>query len=114
MKVAIYTRVSTDRQSHESQLIELRALCERRGWSEVREFTDTISGSRFTRKGLEELLKQVRRGRVGAVVVFKLDRLGRSLPHLAQIVAELTAHNVALICTTQGIDSHIGFAKMVV
>jgi hypothetical protein len=39
------------------------------------------------------------------VVRFKLDRLGRSLAHLAQIVAELTAHGVALICTTQGIDT---------
>jgi len=39
------------------------------------------------------------------VVCFKLDRLGRSLPHLAQLVAELAAHGVALVCTSQGIDT---------
>ena len=39
------------------------------------------------------------------IVVFKLDRLGRSLPHLAQIVAELSNHRTALICTSQGIDT---------
>jgi len=39
------------------------------------------------------------------VVCFKLDRLGRSLPHLAQLVAEFAAHGVALVCTSQGIDT---------
>ena len=39
------------------------------------------------------------------IVCFKLDRLGRSLPHLAQIVGELTSHRVALVCPSQGIDT---------
>ena len=39
------------------------------------------------------------------IVCFKLDRLGRSLAHLAQIIAELSAHGVSLICTSQGIDT---------
>jgi DNA invertase Pin-like site-specific DNA recombinase len=50
-------------------------------------------------------MAEVRRGRVDVIVCFKLDRLGRSLPHLAQIVAELTAHRVALVCPSQGIDT---------
>ncbi|MCI0538446.1 MAG: recombinase family protein, partial [Verrucomicrobiales bacterium] len=47
----------------------------------------------------------VRRGRLQMVICFKLDRLGRSLAHLAQIVAELSTHRVALVCTSQGIDT---------
>ncbi|HNQ88449.1 MAG TPA: recombinase family protein [Verrucomicrobiota bacterium] len=105
MKTAIYTRVSTDKQAHDSQLVELREFCRRRNWGSVVEFADTISGSKFTRQGLDSLLAQVRKGRVERIVVFKLDRLGRSLPHLAQLVAELANHRTALVCTTQGLDT---------
>ena len=50
-------------------------------------------------------MADVRRSRLDAVVVFKLDRLGRSLARLAQLVGELTSNNVALVCTSQGIDT---------
>lgn len=105
MKAAIYARVSTDRQTHDSQLIELRDYCQRRGWEIGKVYCDRISGSKFSRDGLNELMMDVRRGRVRAVVCFKLDRLGRSLAHLAQVIAELTSRNVALICSSQGIDT---------
>jgi DNA invertase Pin-like site-specific DNA recombinase len=105
MKTAIYTRVSTAAQTQDSQLVELREHCRRRNWSDTVEYADTISGSKFTRQGLDALLSHVRKGRVERIVVFKMDRLGRSLPHLAQIVAELSNHGTALICTSQGIDT---------
>ena len=105
MKTAIYVRISTDKQSHESQLLELRTHCQRRGWAEVVEYSDTITGSKFTRRGLDALFADVRKGKVERVVVFKLDRLGRSLAHLAQLIAELTANGTALVCTSQGIDT---------
>src|SRR5437867_5328176 len=105
MKVAIYTRVSTDKQTHHSQLNELRDYCKRRGWTEVIEYADVISGAKFSRQGLDKLMAEVRRGRVDVIVSFKLDRLGRSLPHLAQLVGELTTHRVALVCPSQGIDT---------
>ena len=50
-------------------------------------------------------MTDVRRNRLNVIICFKLDRLGRSLPHLAQIVAELTSHGVALVCPSQGIDT---------
>src|ERR1051326_5471289 len=105
MRTAIYTRVSTDRQSHDSQLTELHDYCRRRAWTNVTEYRDVISGARFTRQGLDQLMADVRRRRLDVVVCFKLDRLGRSLSHLAQLVTELTAHGVALVCTSQGIDT---------
>ena len=105
MNVAIYTRISTDKQSHDSQLSELREYCQRRNWLDVTEYSDVISGSNFARRGLDHLMQDIRRGRIDLVVCFKLDRLGRSLAHLAQIIAEFTSHNVALICTSQGIDT---------
>jgi putative DNA-invertase from lambdoid prophage Rac len=75
------------------------------GGQEITEYADTISGSKFTRQGLDALLAQVRKGKVARILVFKLDRLGRSLPHLAQIVSELSGNGTALICTSQGIDT---------
>src|SRR5436190_332169 len=105
MKVALYTRVSTDKQTDDSQLAELRGYCARRAWANVIEYRDVISGAKFSRTGLDKLMVDVRRGRVAVIVCFKLDRLGRSLAHLAQIVGELTTHQVALVCPSQGIDT---------
>jgi DNA invertase Pin-like site-specific DNA recombinase len=105
MKIAIYTRVSTDKQTHDSQLNELREYCQRRNWANVVEYADVISGAKFSRQGLDKLMADVRRGKLDVVVCFKLDRLGRSLPHLAQIVGELTTYKVALVCPSQGIDT---------
>jgi DNA invertase Pin-like site-specific DNA recombinase len=103
--VVIYSRVSTDKQSHDSQLAELRHYCANRGWSEPEEIVDTISGIKNSRAGLDRLMAAVRRGKVKVVVCFKLDRLGRSLSHLVQLVDEFATHRVALVVPSQGIDT---------
>ena len=103
MRVVIYSRVSTDRQLHDSQLQEIRAYCDRRGWRDAEEFSDTASGAKTNRQGLDALMALVRRGRVDVIICFKLDRLGRSLAHLAQLIGEFQTNRVALVCTSQGI-----------
>jgi DNA invertase Pin-like site-specific DNA recombinase len=105
MRVALYLRVSTDRQTTDSQTLELREYCSRRGWAKVIEYADTASGSKLTRAGLDALMRDIRRGRVDAVVAYRLDRLGRSLAHLVQIIGEMTTHRVALIVPGQAIDT---------
>jgi DNA invertase Pin-like site-specific DNA recombinase len=105
MKTAIYLRVSTDRQTTDSQAGELRDYCARRGWKTPRVFRDTSSGAKFSREGLDALMREIRKGRIDTVVAHKLDRLGRSLPHLAQLVGEMAAHQVALVIPAQGIDT---------
>lgn len=105
MKIALYLRVSTDRQTTDSQSVELREYCARRGWTNVVEYCDTVSGAKFSRKGLDALMREVRRGRIEAIVAYKLDRLGRSLAHLAQLIGEMNAHRVALVIPAQGIDT---------
>jgi putative DNA-invertase from lambdoid prophage Rac len=105
LKVTIYARVSSDRQTHNSQLAELREYCGRRGWNQVEEIVDTASGAKSSREGLDRLMRAVRRGKVDVVVCFKLDRLGRSLSHLAQLIEEFVAHDVALVVPSQGIDT---------
>src|SRR5437773_7836288 len=104
-KIALYLRVSTDRQTTQSQAVELREYCSLRGWMDVAEYCDTASGAKFSREGLDALMRDVRKGRIDTIVAYKLDRLGRSLAHLAQLIGELTAHRVALVIPAQGIDT---------
>jgi DNA invertase Pin-like site-specific DNA recombinase len=101
----IYLRVSTAEQETDSQEHQVLEFCRVRGWLSPLIFRDAASGAASTRPGLEDLLAQVRAGGVHQVVTYKLDRLGRSLTHLAIIVGELQMRNVALICTSQGIDT---------
>ena len=105
-RIAVYGRVSTDGQSHASQLREVRAYIRRR-WpkAKVAEYLDKASGARFSRKGLDDLMTHVRQGHVDVLAVYKLDRLGRSLQHLAQLIGEFEAHGTALVATSQGIDT---------
>lgn len=104
-RVALYLRVSTAEQNHEPQRQELLEFCTRRGWPAPAEFVDQISGAKFTRAGLDGLMAAVRAGELDVVVCVKLDRLGRSLAHLAQLIGELDKHKVSLICSSQGIDT---------
>ena len=105
-RIAIYARVSTNGQSHTSQLREVRAYVRRR-WpkAQLTEYLDKASGIRFAREELARMMAEVRQGRIDVIAVFKLDRLGRSLQHLAQLIGEFQAHGTALVSTSQGIDT---------
>ena len=108
MKVAIYTRVSTDGQSVNAQLAELREVADRRGWEIVHEYTDKgISGAkgRDKRPGLDAMLKAATRGEFDAVAAWSVDRLGRSLQHLVAGLGDLHAAGVGLYLHKQGLDT---------
>ena len=105
MKTAIYCRVSTDEQTVEPQLIELRAYAAQRKMLVTHEFTDTISGSKYARTGLDALLELVRAKKVEAVLVVKIDRVSRSLKHFVRFCDELKQNGVSLIVPGQGIDT---------
>jgi DNA invertase Pin-like site-specific DNA recombinase len=102
---AIYVRVSTLEQKHDSQLKELKDYCALRRWEKPVVYAEKQSGVSASRPALERLMTDVRCGKVERIVCFKLDRLGRSLSHLALLVEELTRHHVALVCSSQGIDT---------
>ena len=105
-RIAVYGRVSTGAQNHASQLREVRAHVRRR-WprAEMTEYLDKTSGTRSSRDGLDAMMAEVRKGRIDVVAVYKLDRLGRSLQHLAQLIGELETHCTALVASSQGIDT---------
>lgn len=107
-KVAIYARVSTDSQSTENQLLELRIVAKQRGWIVVGEYIDdAISGSkgRDKRPAFDKLQKDAVRGSFDAVAVWSVDRLGRSLQDLVTFLNEIRASGVNLYLHQQGLDT---------
>jgi DNA invertase Pin-like site-specific DNA recombinase len=107
-RAAIYVRVSTDKQTVENQLRELRQIAERRGWEVVKEYQDAgISGSkgRDGRSGLDEMLKDAQRRRFDVVMAWAIDRLGRSLIDLLGTIQTLEACSVDLYLDQQSIDT---------
>ena len=102
---AIYVRVSTNGQKTDSQKKELLDHCRKRGWKNTRLFEDKMSGAVTSRPQLERLMQEMRAGKIERLVCFKLDRLGRSLTHLALILDEMNRLQVPLVCIGQGIDT---------
>ena len=88
MKTAIYTRVSTTvNQSLEMQLRDLRELAGRRGFEVVSEYCDeVVSGAKNSRPGLDRLLADAEARQFSVVLVWKLDRLRRSLVHFVRLM----------------------------
>lgn len=112
-RVAVYARVSTAGQDTALQLDELRRYVERRGWDLAAEHVDEgVSGGTTRRPGLDELLAAARRRRVDVVLVWALDRLGRSLSHLVGLVDELGSLGVDLVVYTQPIDTTTPTGKL--
>jgi DNA invertase Pin-like site-specific DNA recombinase len=105
-RVALYARVSTlNNQDPEMQLTELREYAGRRGWQIVAEFTDQgVSGSKESRPALNRLMSDACRRTFDAVLVWKIDRFGRSLKHLVNALAELAALGVAFISLRDNLD----------
>jgi DNA invertase Pin-like site-specific DNA recombinase len=105
-RVALYARVSTlNHQDPEMQLAELREYSDRRGWQVSEEYTDQgVSGCRESRPALNRLMADAYRRRFDAVLVWKIDRFGRSLKHLVNALAELAALGVAFISLRDNLD----------
>jgi len=94
-----YARVSTDKQVHDAQIDALRAAgCDR-------VFTETASGARKDRPVLREALDYLRPGGQDTLVVHKLDRVARSLPHLIEIMGRLHADDIGFRSLSEDINT---------
>jgi DNA invertase Pin-like site-specific DNA recombinase len=107
-RVALYARVSTDGQTVENQLDELREVARRHDWEIVHVFADRgISGTkgRDERPALNSLMEAIARRDVDMVAAWSVDRLGRSLQHLIPLLADLQTKGVGLFLLRQGLDT---------
>jgi DNA invertase Pin-like site-specific DNA recombinase len=114
MTVAVYCRVSTRRQKNDSQHADIWHWLEGNGIDadSVRWFEDKESGKTLERPAFAELQSAIFSGEVKTVVVWKLDRLSRSLKDGINLVSDWTDRNVRIVSVTQQIDLSGAVGKM--
>ena len=113
-RVALYARVSTDSQTTENQLLQLRAVAERHGWMVVAEYVDNgVSGAkgRNERPKFDALLNGVARREFDMIAAWSVDRLGRSPQDLLGFLLELQSKRVDLYLHQQALDTSTPMGK---
>jgi DNA invertase Pin-like site-specific DNA recombinase len=107
-KVVLYVRVSTDKQSVENQINELTSVSHRNGWEIVDTYSDAgFSGAfgRDKRPAFDELLKDANRKKYDGIMVWSIDRIGRSLQDLISFLNDVQSKDIDLYIHQQGLDS---------
>ncbi len=111
--IALYARVSTDDkgQDPEMQLRELREYAARKGFIVAAEYVDYTSGAKRSRPELNRLLTDVQAGKFSAVMVWKFDRMARSVVHLLNVLENLQTAGVQFHSLTEGVDTSTAAGK---
>jgi DNA invertase Pin-like site-specific DNA recombinase len=112
MRAAIYVRVSSPNktagvfdQDPSMQVEPLKALVAQRGWELTKIYADRASGAKESRPALDELMRDARRGRFEAVLVWRFDRFARSLRQLVEALDEFGALGIAFVSHQEALDS---------
>lgn len=115
-RAALYIRVSTIDQHPETQLLDLRQMAKARGYEIVGEYSDTITGTKSKRPGLDALLADARRHRFDAVFVWAFDRMARSVRHFLEVLDELNHLNIEFLSFREAVDTSgpLGRAMVVI
>jgi len=104
-RAVLYMRVSSLDQHPETQLLDLQQMAVQRGYEVVHEYVDRISGAKARRPGLDELMRDARRGRFDVVLVWASDRIARSVKHFLEVLDELNRLNVEFVSFREQIDT---------
>ena len=111
-KVIIYTRVSTKDQTTESQLLKLDEYCKNHDYLVVAKFEDTGTGKNTKRPNYQKLLNEIHLKSFDILLVWKLDRLSRSLQDLINLGELLKSKNIDLVSYDGAIDTSSPMGKM--
>jgi len=96
LRVAIYARVSTDKQDNENQLLQLREFAAKQGWQIVREYVDSETASKSDRAEFKRMFEDASRRKFDLLVFWALDRLSREgVLETLQHLNRLTSYGVA-------------------
>ena len=113
LNIGLYARVSKNEQNIDTQLVALRDYCQRNNYKVVKEYLDNgISGATENRPSFNALLSDIRAQKINCVLVYKLDRIGRSLQHLLNLFEEFRNREVDFISLTQNINTNTPEGKM--
>lgn len=119
MATAIYMRVSTEMQerdgvSLDAQKEQLQAYCTFKGLTNVREFVDVGSARTTNRDNFKKMMQEVESGRVKNIVIYRLDRLTRSLIDLNKIIQKINELDCALHSSSENIDTKTATGRMII
>ena len=109
---ALYCRVSTEEQDADKQDFICQEYCKRNNIEVFRVYKDVISGKTTSRPEFNILLEDMRKFQFNAIVVTKLDRIGRSLAHLLSMFEEFNKRGIHFIAVTQNIDTTNATGKL--
>ncbi len=113
-RAALYLRVSTLDQHPESQRYDLEELARQRQLEIVATYEDRISGAKARRPGLDQMMKDARRGKFDIVVVWACDRLARSVRHFLDVLDELSHLNIEFVSFREQLDTSGPLGRAVV
>jgi DNA invertase Pin-like site-specific DNA recombinase len=108
MRVFGYARVSTKEQKIEPQVEAIKKYCNFKDYEIVNIYEDHASGKNIQRESFEAMMKVLGNGNVfniDAIVIYKLDRIGRSLMDLMQLVKYYSDNNIGLIAVSENLDT---------
>jgi len=111
--IAIYVRVSKGEQNPELQIKACETFASQQNLKVYKIYMDETSGAKSSRPALNELMFDMRKGLFDMVIVWKLDRLGRSLKHLLNVIEEFEKRHIDFICTSQNFDTTTSHGKLV-
>jgi len=112
VKIAIYCRVSTEEQDADKQEDICKDYCNRNNFEIYKVYKDVISGKTTSRPEFNKMLEDMRSLKFNAIMVTKLDRLGRSLQHLLSLFDEFNKKGINFIAATQHIDTSTPSGKL--
>jgi DNA invertase Pin-like site-specific DNA recombinase len=112
-KVALYTRVSTDEQKTDLQLMDLKEYVGRRNYEVFNFYEDVVSGATTERRSLDQLMDDARKRKFDIVLVWKFDRFARSLKMLVDSLALFQELGIDFISYKENIDTTTSMGRLI-
>lgn len=112
VRAGLYARVSTPDQSTDMQLAAMREYCQRRGWTIEIEVTETASGADTERPERARIIKLAKQRKIDALIVWKLDRWGRSTIDVVSTIEEIRTTGITFVSLTEAIDLSTPLGQM--
>lgn len=112
-KVALYTRVSTEEQKTDLQLMDLKEYIQKRGYTVYNTYEDIISGTTKERKALDQLMADAKHRKFDIVLVWKFDRFARSLKMLVDSLALFQELGIDFISYKENIDTTTSMGRLI-
>lgn len=112
IRVALYSRVSTEIQNTDGQEAEMKEYAKNRGWEVTRIYRDKMSGAKSSRPALDELMAHARTRKMDIVLVWRFDRLARSVAHLLQALETFRTLGIDFVSISEQLDTSTPTGKM--